>query len=83
MNKKIIVSCEMEERWIDHFCSFLKRLQYNGEQGRSRLEGFYSDGDGDFRPKFSFLTLEEAIVKDCEPIENINEIRPKDYFDAG
>lgn len=29
-------------------------MEYNGNVGHSEIVGFYSDGDGDFRPKFKF-----------------------------
>lgn len=51
---KFTVECEMEERWADRFCSFLTHLATNGAYRRSEIVGFYSDGDGDFRPKFKF-----------------------------
>ena len=55
-NKKFTIECEMPERWVDNFCSFLERLEYNGKIGHSSCIGFYADGDGDFRPKFNILT---------------------------
>lgn len=51
---KFTVECEMEERWADHFCSFLTHMASNGAYGRSGIVGFYSDGGGDFKPKFKF-----------------------------
>ena len=54
--KKFTIECEMSERWVDEFCSFLKRLEQNGNRGHSSLIGFYADGDGDFRPKFQINT---------------------------
>ena len=53
-NKTFTVECTMEERWIPEFYMFLAKMQTNGEMGHSELLGFYSDGDGDFRPKFEF-----------------------------
>lgn len=50
--KKIIVECQMEERWIPHFLSFLRQMEIMGNVGTSDLLAFYVDGDGDFRPKF-------------------------------
>ena len=54
MKKNITINVEMEERWISHFCSMLKYMQDCGNLGHSSIVGFYSDGDGDFRPKFEF-----------------------------
>jgi hypothetical protein len=51
--KRFTIDCELPERWVNDFCSFLKQLERNGKIGHSSLIGFYADGDGDFRPKFS------------------------------
>ena len=51
--KRFTIDCEMSERWVNDFCSFLRQLERNGNIGHSSLIGFYADGDGDFRPKFS------------------------------
>ena len=53
MEKKFTVECEMEERWIPHFLSMLEEMHRCGAQGSSRIVAFYSDGDGDYRPRFS------------------------------
>ena len=50
--KKFTIECEMEERWIDDFCSFLEYLEWCGRVGHSSAVGFGADGDGDFRPTF-------------------------------
>lgn len=42
----------MKERWVDDFCSMLDWMQSCGDLGHSSIVGFYSDGDGDFRPTF-------------------------------
>lgn len=55
-DKTFNVKITMEERWVDDFCSMLYYMQYCGEVGHSSAIGFYSDGDGDFRPKFEFDT---------------------------
>ena len=52
--KKFKIDIEMEEEWVDVFCSMLAEMQYNGNIGRSELVALYSDGDGNFRPKFTF-----------------------------
>ena len=54
VRKTFTVECTMEERWIPEFYMFLAKMQTNGEMGHSELLGFYSDGDGDFRPTFKF-----------------------------
>jgi hypothetical protein len=52
----------MRERWIPHFMSMLKYMEQLGGLGGSRTVGIYSDGDGDFRPKFNF-SMDTAVVK--------------------
>ena len=46
------VNVTMDERWVNHFISFLKRMELDGNIGKSEHVTFYADGDGDFRPKF-------------------------------
>ncbi len=52
----------MRERWVPHFMSMLKYMEQLGGLGGSREVGIYSDGDGDFRPKFNF-SIDAAVVK--------------------
>ena len=78
MKKKFNIECEMEERWINYFASFLKNMEANGVIGHSEILGFYSDGDGDFRPKFDF----DIDIKKEKPYNyNIND--KINIFDAG
>lgn len=53
----------MKDRWVPHFLSMLKYMEQLGGLGGSRKVSFYSDGDGDFRPKFKFdpLLLPEVV----------------------
>ena len=53
MKKTFSITCSMEERWIDTFMSMLNKMESNGNLGHSEIIGFYSDGDGDFRPEFT------------------------------
>lgn len=48
------IKAKMPERWVDQFCSMLTAMEHNGVVGHSERVGIYSDGDGDFRPKFEF-----------------------------
>lgn len=48
------IKVTMNERWVDDFCSMLKWMESCGNLGHSSVVAFYSDGDGDFRPKFEF-----------------------------
>ena len=69
------IQCTMKRRWIPHFLGMLKKMQWLGSVGSSRNVIFVSDGDGDFRPKFSWSELP------CEPAEGLGT--EKLYFDAG
>lgn len=70
----IIIKAEIDERWVSKFLTMLKTMQFLGNIGSSREITFYSDGDGDFRPKFQF---DKEI-----PIEEI-ELEREYFFDAG
>lgn len=48
------VKCKMKVRWVPYFIGMLKLMQNLGSLGGSRVVSFYSDGDGDYRPKFEF-----------------------------
>lgn len=54
MSKEVefTIKAKMDERWVDYFCSMLQYMEFCGKVGHSGLVSFYSDGDGDFRPKF-------------------------------
>lgn len=54
MSKEVTfnIRCTMNERWVNDFCSMLQWMQNCGNFGHTSIVGFYSDGDGDFRPKF-------------------------------
>lgn len=76
LKKKFTIEVEMEERWIDDFCSMLKEMERLGNIGSSKKVGIYSDGDGDFRPKFD-IDIEYSKVP---PIINTNKEK---IYDAG
>ena len=48
----------MRERWVSTFLGMLARMQYLGAIGSSRHVTIFSDGDGDFRPRFDIATEE-------------------------
>lgn len=52
MEKTFNIKVTMEEDWIPHFMSALKRMESLGRIGSSRLVAIFADGDGDFRPTF-------------------------------
>ena len=74
------IKATIDERWVNDFCSMLKWMETCGNLGHSSVVGFYSDGDGDFRPKFEF-DREYKQTKgywDKEKLPNIEVM-----FDAG
>jgi hypothetical protein len=77
-NKKFTIECEMNERWIPHFLSMLKYMQQLGGLGSSRQVAIYSDGDGDFRPKFTFD--DELLTEVKKPVVDNKGNRT---YDAG
>lgn len=76
MKKKFTIEVEMEERWIDDFCSMLKEMERLGNIGSSKKVGIYSDGDGGFRPKFNIDTEYRKVF----PITNTDKEK---IYDAG
>lgn len=90
------VKVVMKKRWVPYFLSFLYELQCNGNLGHSEMVGLYSDGDGDFRPRFAVddPELDWSHFKDselCKDPRYAEYVRSsKDccthdmtYFDAG
>lgn len=74
---KFMIQCEMKDRWVPCFLAMLKYMQQLGKLGASREVGIYSDGDGDFRPKFKWSP---ALSSDAKPTRNQNGDR---LYDAG
>ncbi len=72
------IKVTMKERWIPHFLSALKYMQYLGSVGSSRDVTLFSDGDGDFRPKFEWP---DDLLD--EPVEPMNDTGGARYYDAG
>jgi hypothetical protein len=61
------IKVSMESRWVPHFLGMLKYMEYLGNVGASRLVSIYSDGDGDFHPKFIWdQTLPEPAKHERE-----------------
>lgn len=92
---KFTIECEMKDRWVNDFLSMLKYMEKCGKDGHSELIGFYSDGDGDFRPEFKFdvdfektkgIKQNELIDRhknDYYKIETARCLVPGTMFDAG
>lgn len=74
---EFLIKCRMRKRWVPHFQSMLKYMQHLGEVGSSREVTLFSDGDGDFRPKFKFNLEAEEV----DPISG--EESGEHYYDAG
>lgn len=70
------VVCRMKRRWASQFLGMLKHMQRLGNAGSSRSIGIFSDGDGDFRPRFDFTV-------DAEPAEGLLDGQGNCWFDAG
>lgn len=79
---KFTVECEMNRRWIPHFLGMLKMMQSLGGLGGSRWVCLYSDGDGDFRPKFEYS---QELPKPAEPLKPLgaDHFGPEVHYDAG
>jgi hypothetical protein len=75
MKARFTIKCDMEERWVPQFLGMLKLMQSLGNLGGSRMIKFYSDGDGDFRPKFEWNTSIDPALPEWKGDEAI--------FDAG
>ncbi len=74
---KFTIECEMKDRWVPHFLGMLKYMEQLGGLGGSREVSLYSDGDGDFRPKFKWG---EELPKVAKPVQDSNGDR---LYDAG
>lgn len=78
--KTFTIECTMSERWIPTFMSFLQKLQYNGVVGHTGIVAIMSDGDGDFRPKF---TTDEKYYITNPSITSAAKEPPEFLYDAG
>ena len=70
----------MKDRWVPHFLGMLQYMEQLGGLGGSRKVTFYSDGDGDFRPKFS---VDDIPIKETEYAEGVIDGEGNKFFDAG
>lgn len=82
MDKTFNIKVTMEERWINDFCSMLNWMQSCGNLGHSSVVAFYSDGDGDFRPKFEIDTDYEK-TKGYWKEDGVELHKIEVLFDAG
>jgi hypothetical protein len=58
---KFIVECTMNAEQAVVFISMLKEMQLLGKVGASRTVGLKIDGDGNFKPEFNFIDLQEFM----------------------
>lgn len=83
-DKIFTITCTMNERWVSHFLGMLKSMQRLGSLGGSRWVRFYSDGDGDFRPKFEW---DKSLPEPAKPLKSEEVGQPSRSdgydFDAG
>ena len=75
MKTKFSVDCEMEPSWVPYFLGMLRTMEQLGKLGGSKWVKLYSDGDGDFRPKFSWSSKVEPAKPEW--------IEDEAIFDAG
>lgn len=88
---EITIKAKMNERWVNDFLSMLKYMESCGNMGHSAVVGFYSDGDGDFRPKFSidrdYKEKQGILKKELIERDKNNYLKnmyiPEVIFDAG
>ena len=79
------IKATMNERWVTQFCSMLSEMQLYGTLGHSGTIGFYSDGDGDFRPKFEIDRNYRRVdgIRKNDRYEGSEMPRVEVLFDAG
>ena len=66
----ISIQMTVNRRWIPEVVSMLRRMEQYGAAGMSRNISIMSDGDGDFRPKFVFLGVEEELLQEIQPVRD-------------
>ncbi len=71
------IKATMRSRWVPHFLAMLRYMMKIGSWGSSREVGIYSDGDGDFQPKFEW---NDDLPSDAAPARDKNGDR---LYDAG
>lgn len=60
------VTATMRKRWVPQFLGLLEAMRINGSVGHSEMLRFFSDGDGDFHPKFVIDSdIQPAPPRDC------------------
>lgn len=76
MIRKFKINVQMDDRWVPYFMSMLKRMEHDGNIGHSEKVTLFSDGCGDFRPKF-YTNIDFELM---DPIEQNSR---STTYDAG
>lgn len=76
LEQEFTIKCKMRKRWIPHFYAMLKQMERYGSLGSSRNIIFFSDGDGDFRPKFDA----DIEINEADPRSDVDGVC---FYDAG
>ena len=83
-NTTFTITCKMKTRWVPQFLGMLQAMQRLGSLGGSRWVRFYSDGEGDYRPKFEW---DKTLPDPAAPlkVEHVGQAPRSDGydFDAG
>jgi hypothetical protein len=77
---EFLVRCQMKRRWARQFLAMLEYMRLLGSIGSSRRVTFYADGDGDFRPMF---TYDPKLCPDPSAVVPAKEERGDRTYDAG
>lgn len=79
-NVSFTIRVQLRRRWVSHFLSMLRYMQWLGHVGASRRVTFVSDGDGDFRPTFQF---EGVAIDDLVHQPPVGDEGGNRQYDAG
>jgi len=82
-NVTFTLECTMKERWVPHFLSMLAYMEQLGGLGGSRKVALYSDGDGDFRPKFKVGGSNGISIRNIKVVEPKVDNDGDRLYDAG
>jgi hypothetical protein len=82
-NITFTLECTMKERWVPHFLSMLAYMEQLGGLGCSRKVALYSDGDGDFRPKFKVEGGNSISIRNIKVVEPKVDNDGDRLYDAG
>lgn len=62
------IKATIPDRWVPQFVAMLAEMEQLGNIGSTKSLVFYSDGDGDFKPKFEFTDKRGNPIADVEDI---------------